>query len=417
MKYDNVIIGGGLSGLTAGISLAKAGRRVCIVSAGQNRLHFFSGSFELLGYTPDGQPVEAPLQGVAALPEHHPYRIIGVDHLSDDMLLAKDILGEAGVNCKGQGEKNHWRVSPTGVLKPAWLTLDEYATCQTPEDLKGKNVHIINVKGFLDFPVELLAEGLRQNGCTVNVSTISIPTLEEARENPTEMRSTNIAKRLEDEESLHAFAEQINRSESKGSKADLVLVPAVLGFHNGKSLQELGTLLNQPVQMVATLPPAVSGVRVSILLRKLFLRYGGTLLTGDTAIGGTVEGGRVTGILTEKLPDERLVADQYILASGSFLSHGLSSDYNHVFEPVLGLDVVASEQRPQWTNEYIFDKQPYMDYGVDVDTEFHVKKDGQVLENMYAVGSVLAHNDSVKLADGTGVSLLTAVHVAELLKN
>ena len=49
MKYDIIIIGGGLSGLTAGITLAQAGRRVCIVSAGQSSLHFHSGSFDLLG--------------------------------------------------------------------------------------------------------------------------------------------------------------------------------------------------------------------------------------------------------------------------------------------------------------------------------------------------------------------------------
>ena len=47
MKFDSIIIGGGLSGLVAGISLQSKGRRTLIVSAGQSALHFFSGSFEL----------------------------------------------------------------------------------------------------------------------------------------------------------------------------------------------------------------------------------------------------------------------------------------------------------------------------------------------------------------------------------
>lgn len=34
MKYDVIIIGGGLAGVTAGIELLKAGRRCCIVSEG-----------------------------------------------------------------------------------------------------------------------------------------------------------------------------------------------------------------------------------------------------------------------------------------------------------------------------------------------------------------------------------------------
>ena len=67
MRMDTVIIGGGLSGLTCGIALAKRGQRDTIVASGQSTLLFNGGSMELLGYI-DGKPVNAPLEAINSLP-------------------------------------------------------------------------------------------------------------------------------------------------------------------------------------------------------------------------------------------------------------------------------------------------------------------------------------------------------------
>ena len=44
MKFNTIIIGGGLSALAAGITLRKAGQQVAIITAGESTLHFNGGS-------------------------------------------------------------------------------------------------------------------------------------------------------------------------------------------------------------------------------------------------------------------------------------------------------------------------------------------------------------------------------------
>ena len=55
MRFDTVIIGGGLAGLMTGIKLASAGKRTAVVSKGESTLNFCSGSFGLLANTEGGQ--------------------------------------------------------------------------------------------------------------------------------------------------------------------------------------------------------------------------------------------------------------------------------------------------------------------------------------------------------------------------
>ena len=134
---------------------------------------------------------------------------------------------------------------------------------------------------------------------------------------------------------------------------------------------------------------------------------------GDKAIEGRFENGKLVEIKTEHLTEDSLTADNFILATGSFMNKGLISDYTHVYEPVFGLDVDAAADRNDWYVENVFNAQPYMNFGVTTDAKLHAVKDGKTIENLFVIGSILSGHNNIKLADGEGVSLLTALHAAK----
>lgn len=415
MKFDTVIIGGGLSGLAAGIDLAGAGRRVAIISAGQSSLHFSSGSFELMGYDADGRAVERPLEAIAALDAAHPYtRMGGAEAVGRLAPKVAQMLRDAGVETSGSHERNHWRLTPTGVLKTAWLTIDDYLRLDNPERLPWRKVAIVNISGFLDFFPRFLAAGLEPRGVECALATVTVRALADQRVSSSEMRATNIARVLHGE-AIDALAREINRV---GADAEAVLFPAVAGFENMEAARRLRELVDRPLHFVATMGTSVPGVRTQIMLQKHFRRLGGSYMLGDTVVKGAFNaaGTRLDSVETVNFAGDPLMADSFIFAAGSFFSHGLTATPEGIFEPVLGLDVPAPKERAAWFDKDIFKPQPYMATGIATDAGFHALRGGKPVDNLFVAGSSLAGADALRQGSGAGIAALTALHIASKLK-
>jgi len=93
MKFDTIIIGGGLTGLLCGIRLQRKGQKCAVISAGQSAMHFWSGAFDLLNRMPDGTDVDYPLESIGKLPQTHPYSIIGADKVLGHLRRATELFG------------------------------------------------------------------------------------------------------------------------------------------------------------------------------------------------------------------------------------------------------------------------------------------------------------------------------------
>lgn len=406
MKFDTIIIGGGLAGLTAGISLAEKGRRTAIISAGQSALHFSSGTFELLGAV-DGHPVANPVDAVDSLPASHPYRRLGRERLLQLLPLVQPMLTRAGVSTTGNHFANRYRLTVLGKIKPSWLTVDDFATFDTPDRLPWRSAAIVNIADFLDFYPTFLRNGLEKRGVKCTLHSTSIPAIDNLRRSSSEMRAATMARVL-DYEAVGILAGRLN---SVSRNADAIIMPAILGLTDDLNVRLLRRLVARPVYFIPTMPTSVPGVRTQMLLQRYFTQLGGTYMLGDTVTGGEFSGGMLRHIITTNHSPEPLSADTFILASGSFFSHGLVATPDGIAEPIFGLDVDAPSDRAMWYNKDIDMPQPYMTFGVATDDSWHPSIAGKTVGNILCAGSVLAGCNSVKEGSGAGVAILTALNL------
>ena len=373
MKFDTVIIGGGLAGMVAGITLEKAGKKTAIISTGQNALHFFSGSFESL---------QEPEQ-----------RIV-------------DLFSEAGVRL-------HYspgvRLMPLGTFRESALALEDIDIF--PSAQFARKVLIVNFLGYHDFFSSFLADGLEKQGMSCRVRFLNLPEMEKLEQSPSEMRSVQIARTMD-----RVWEKVVQEVRVLLKDEDTVVLPQVFGLQDMSVPGRIRQGIPARVIFAGTLPPSVPGLRTQILLKQRYQLLGGTYFMGDEVVRAHMHDGVVHSVATKNLDNHYIEGDHFILATGGYFSKGLVSNPFQVFEPVFGLDVEYNEDRNAWYNPAFKEDQPYMHFGVKADENLHALKDGQPVENLYVAGSVLG-NKRPEFGTAAGKAVRTALKAAdEILK-
>lgn len=411
MKFDTVIIGGGLSGLTAGIELSKQGQKCAVVSTGQSALHFMSGSFDLLGEF-NGEPVSEPFKCIPQLGSEHPYSTLGYDFIKQATSRVQPLFEEMGITLNGVAGTNHYRLTAMGDFKTTWLSMEDFMTFTDNESFPWASASVQNITGFLDFNTSFITEGLTSRGVRCENSTFSVAELDNLRKSPSEMRSSNIARHLENDSVIRKIATIINVN---SNNCEVIILPAVFGIFSNAALNTLRTLVIKPICLIGALPPSVPGVRMQIMMRKYFTQLGGTYMLGDTVTSGHLEGDKLDYICTVNHKDMRISADNFIIATGSFFSRGLVATPERIIEPILGLDINTTSPRSEWYSKDIYAPQPYMSYGLKYNSCLQAMKEGKALTNVYVAGAVMGGCNSLKESSGAGVALMSALKVADII--
>ena len=413
MKFDTIIIGGGLSGLISGIYLSQRGQRCVIISSGQSALHFSSGSFDLLNNLPDGTSVQKPLDAISELVKQaptHPYAKLGENKFKELARQAEEFLKNAGISTQGDHEENHYRVTPMGTLKPTWLTLKNLLISENEKCLPIQHPGLFNITGFLDFYMRFIADEFLKMGAKCSIHSINFPALENLRKNPTEMRSVNIARVFDKQENIKELA-RILKAES--GNCDSIILPAITGLNREDVVDYLRKEINKPIYLLPTLPPSVPGIHTQQKLRSVFQQNGGVFMLGDNVLRADIKGNRISQIYSFNHGDIPFVGQNFILATGSYFSQGLIASTEKIYEPIFDLDVTFTPNRTQWYNSDVFDTQPYQSFGIKTDSTFRCTREGKIFENLYAAGAILEGFNPLKEGCGAGVSILSAMYIAE----
>lgn len=427
---DLLVIGGGLSGLTAAIYATQAGCSVRVVAKGMSALHWAAGTVDLLGYLPDGTPVDAPLVALDALPARHPLRHLGADALRQSLRDLHTWLAAEGLDYRqAEHETNLWLPTALGAKRPTFLAPVTQATARLDD---SSPLLIVGIDHFNDFYPALIAENLRSQGHEARGHTLPLSLFTDRR---TVINEVVLAESLEDLARVDAIAEVLRPLIAPG---DRVVFPAILGLsrHNDV-VARLANALGAPVAEIPTLPPSVPGMRLHRALVRKLARHGGRLESnmaavefgtqasasdGPLAVQTSVRG-EINWVATSTSARPlRHRARAYLLATGGILGAGINSDHNgRVWETVFDLPLFTPESRGQWFQPEFLDAagHPIFQAGVQVNDAWQpVDEQGSVVHsNLWAAGNLLAHADTIRTRSRETFALATGAAAARALLN
>ena len=101
-----------------------------------------------------------------------------------------------------------------------------------------------------------------------------------------------------------------------------------------------------------------------------------------------------------------------LLASGRFIGGGLKTDRHKIRETIFNLPIVQPAGRQQWHRRDFLDLQghPVNRAGIEVDDAFRpLNTSGRPFhDRLFAAGSILAHQDWIRMKCGSGLAIATA---------
>jgi glycerol-3-phosphate dehydrogenase subunit B len=209
-----------------------------------------------------------------------------------------------------------------------------------------------------------------------------------------------------------AIAPQVQGVEAVG-------LPAILGISGSAEVMgDLQHRLGKPVFEIPTMPPGVTGLRLKETFERGLKDLGVQLLLENRVFRAEMDlAGEFRLHAGRTDPEEVIAARSVILATGRFMGGGLTADRRAVRESLFNLPVYQPEGRSHWHREDFLDRRGHAvnRAGLEIDSAFHpLDPTGRPAHRrLVAAGSILAHQDWMRMKCGSGLAIATAYAAVE----
>lgn len=397
MRYDTVICGAGLAGLTAALVSLSHGKNTAVVAQGESSLYYISGYLDLCGN--GDNPWNAIVDLVYANPAH-PFALTGASEKSEALAFFIEQTNHGYPYAIPGDRRNHLVPTCTGSMRYTYLLPDKAgADCLVDP---GMRVLAVGFSDYRDYGVQLMVDRLNSKGYHWTAAEI------ESGCSKINQTSIDLASYLDD-----AYPALIDKLRPVVKDCDCLVFPAVLGLKKHQIIAEaIGDAFGVTVLEVPTLPPSLPGMRLSNALVSRVRSLGGDLLLGFPVASAVSAGDRCTGLIVDVPGRPRTVeGENYILATGGIVGGGIAVDRDGMRETVFGIPLAASGETDE---RFLFGEQGFAKSGIRVSSDMRpIGPGGKIIfKNLFCAGRALAGYDPFTEHDGAGVAIVTGYQAA-----
>ena len=265
---------------------------------------------------------------------------------------------------------------------------------------------IIDIKGLRGFSALQITETLKPVWPGLRHARISFPDMQTVQEVYTEPMARSLAV----PENRKKLADLIR---PLAKDTGVVGVPAILGMQDSHSVQQnLQEMIGLPIFEIPTMPPSIPGLRLRETFEMKLPEIGVRLLYQNRVSQISRDKGVFLLEIGSGSLIKRVRAKGVILATGRFLGKGLYADRKLIREPLLNLPVYQPGMRPDWHRFDFMDPRGHAinRAGLEIDDQFRPLDafGNPVFDNLFAAGSILAHQDWMRMKCGSGMAMATA---------